>query len=334
MKIRWENGVVIEYDETRIIFDPQSKRLKCNASFITHAHVDHSHAFKIEHIPKFSSEETMRLAAIDGAKASNWQPLPLNERIILDNIEVTPHPSGHVLGSYEFEIATPDGTILFTGDINTRESRIIKPAEPVKCDVLVIESTFGSPDFVFPPDDAVAKSMVEWADRILRDGRIPVFQADSLGNAQEVIRIFNENTDLPVVSHCKVTKINRVYEDYGYKMEYVDIGSRDAADLISNRNAVIVAPKHSNLSHKLELEEVECVPALVSGWALRFRRNSFPLSDHADFPSLIRFIGDCSPKLVLTYHGGRFNSVLAKYIEKKLKIGAYPIDLITTNFRR
>lgn len=331
LRIKWENGVVIEHGETRIVFDPKSKRLKCNASFITHAHVDHSHAFKIEHIPKFSSEETMRLVAIDGAKTSNWKPLPLNEKILLDNIEVTPHPSGHVLGSYEFEVATPDGTILFTGDMNTRESRIIKPAEPVKCDVLIIESTFGSPDFIFPPDDIIAKNMVEWASGMLREGRIPVFQADSLGNAQEVIRIFNENTSLPVVSHRKVTKINKIYEAYGCRMEYVDIGSKDAIDLISNRNAVIVAPKHLDLSYKLELEYV---PALVSGWALKFRRNSFPLSDHADFPNLIKFVGDCNPKLVLTYHGGRFNSILAKHIEKKLKIRAYPIDLITTNFLR
>lgn len=329
LRIKWENGVVIEYDKTKIIFDPQTRRLNCYAAFITHAHVDHSHAFKVKHISKFSSEETMHLATIDGTKTSNWRPLPLNEKIMLDDIEITPHSSGHVLGSYEFEVATPDGTVLFTGDMNTRESRIIKPAEPVNCDVLIIESTFGSPDFIFPPDDILAKSMVEWAGRMLREGRIPVFRADSLGNAQEVIKIFNENTDLPVISHCKVTKINKIYETYGCRMEYVDMESKDAGDLISNRNAVIVAPKHFDLSYSLEY-----VSALVSGWALKFRRNSFPLSDHADFPNLVKFVGDCSPKLVLTYHGGRFNSILAKYIEKKLKIRAYPIDLITTNFCR
>ncbi|MCX8171344.1 MAG: MBL fold metallo-hydrolase [Candidatus Bathyarchaeota archaeon] len=330
MRIRWEDGVVVEAEETKIVFDPQSKRLNCKAVFITHAHVDHSHAFKIKHTPKFSSEETMRLATINGAEASNWQPLPLNEKIVLNDMEIKPHSSGHVLGSYEFEVSTPDGTVLFTGDMNTREFRIIKPAEPVSCDVLIIESTFGSPDFIFPPDDIVAKSMVDWAIRTLREGKIPVFRADSLGNAQEVIRIFNENTDLPVVSHSRVTKISRIYEAYGYKMEYVDMGSRDVDDLISNRNAVIVAPKNLDLSSY----SPEYVSALVSGWALKFKRNSFPLSDHADFPNLIRFVGDCNPKLVLTYHGGRFNSILAKYIEKKLKIRSYPIDLITTSFRR
>ena len=56
------------------------------------------------------------------------------------------------------------------------------------------------------------------------------------------------------------------------------------------------------------------VPALrtaaVTGWALdagAIYRNrvdaAFPLSDHADFPSLLRFVELVQPKRVLTLHG-------------------------------
>lgn len=329
MRIKWDNGVLIEHEETRILLDPRSKRLSCKVALVTHAHIDHSQAFKANYILKFSSEETMNLVTLNGVKVSKWQPLALRERRRMDDFEVISHPSGHVLGSYGFEIITPEGTILYTGDLNTRDARTVKPAEPVQCDTLIIESTFGSPDFIFPPDDLVIKDMIDWANNILRDGKIPVFHADSLGNAQEIIRIFNENTVLPVITHKAVSRINRVYEYYGYKMEYTSMETEDAHSLISNRNAVIVAPKWLDLSRRSEY-----VSALVSGWALKLRRKSFPLSDHADFPNLIKFVSDCNPKLVLTCHGGKFNNVLARYIEKKLRIRAYPIDLIPTSFTK
>lgn len=327
MRIKWENGVLIEHKETKIALDPQSRSVSCRAAFITHAHVDHSRAFRVNHVFKFSSEETRNLVAVDGIKVDRWQPITLKTRTAIDDFEIIPHSSGHVLGSYEFEISTPEGTILFTGDLNTKNTRTVEPAKPVQCDVLIIESTFGSPYFVFPSDDIIIRDMVEWANKILGEDKIPVFQTDPIGNAQEIVRIFNENTDLPVITHWKITRTNRVYELYGHKMEYIDMETEDAKELISQRNAVIIVPKNLDLS-----SNPEYVSALVSGWALRFRRKSFPLSDHADFPSLIKFASECNPKLVLTYHGGRLNDILAKFIEKKLNVRAYPIDLIPTIF--
>lgn len=327
MKIRWESGATVEYGGTKIIFDPQPRSPNHKASFITHAHVDHSYAFRLKYMSKFSSEETMRIVALDGCKVERWQPLTLKGKVRFDDIEVTPHPAGHVLGSYEFEVNTPDGTVLFTGDINTRENRIVAPAEPVECDVVIIESTYGSPGFTFPPDEIVADRMVRWANEILGEGKIPVFQADAIGNAQEIVRIFNENTNIPVISHTRVSRVNEVYRRYGHKVEYIDIGSGEASELISNGNAVVVAPKR--LSRPFGFRYVS---AIVSGWSLKIRRESFPLSDHADFPNLIDFVVECKPKMVLTYHGGRFNEVLAKYIERRLGVRAYPIDLIPTDF--
>jgi len=327
LRIVWESGVSIEYRENKIVFDLRARILNCKASFVTHAHVDHAYSFRLKHIPVLSSEETMKLIAVDGVKANKWQPLAINKGIKIDDIEVIPHSSGHILGSYEFEVRTSDGIILFTGDLNTREERLIEPAEPVKCDILVIETTYGSPDFIFPPDEEVAKKMINWASKILGEDKIPVFQADAIGNAQEVIKIFNENTNIPVISHWRVSKVNEVYEYYGRRIKYINFDSEEASDLISSANAVIVTPKR--LSPFLNRDFVS---AVVSGWAIKFGRNSFPLSDHADFPSLLDFIKCCSPKLVLTYHGGVFNEVLARYIEKKMGIRAYPIDLIPTIF--
>ncbi|MCD6465186.1 hypothetical protein J7L27_02330 [Candidatus Bathyarchaeota archaeon] len=328
MRIRWKSGLLIEYRGTKVIFDPQSKHPRCEFIFITHAHSDHAAAFRASYLSKFSSEETMSLVSLNGIRIRGWQPVKEKEKFKIDDIEITPHSSGHVLGSYEFEIRTPDGTVLFTGDLNTRQSRMVKPAEPVKCDVLVLDSTFGSPRFVFPSDEVIAEDMINWANKSLREGKIPVFKTDSLGNAQEIIRIFNKYTNVPVISHWRVSRINKVYEAYGHEMKYIDMKSEEAYNLISRKSAVIVAPKRFKSTHHPNFKS-----AIVSGWAVRLRCTSFPLSDHADFPSLINFVSECDPKIVLTYHGSSFfNNVLAKYIEKKLGIKSYPANLITTSF--
>jgi len=281
----------------------------------------------MDDMKKYSSRQTFDLITSFGIQPQNWQPLEMGKKVVFDDVEVVPHNSGHVLGSYEFEVKTPEGNVLFTGDFNTEYTKTMKPAEPVQCDVLVLEATFGSPSFTFPSEDEVGKEMVDWAKKVIRSRKIPSFQADPLGNAQEIISIFNESR-IPVVSHWKVSRINRIYESYGYKLEYLDAKSAEAQEVIDSGNLVYVTPKQLDLQ-----DHPEFIPALVSGWAMWAKKTAFPLSDHADFPRLIGFVEECRPKIVLTCHGSRFNDTLAHFIEQKLGIRAYPIELIPTSLR-
>ncbi|RJS76163.1 hypothetical protein CW712_02565 [Candidatus Bathyarchaeota archaeon] len=327
MRITWKSGVHIEHGGVKVVLDPQNSRLPRAPVFISHGHLDHSTAFRISHVNKYSSKETFELVSVFGIQAEKWQPLTMGKGIVVDEIKVIPHNAGHVLGSYEFEVETPEGNVLFTGDFNTEHTKTMKPADPVQCDVLILESTFGSPSFVFPPEDMIGEEMVRWAKKTIKTGRIPTFQADPLGNAQEIIGIFNE-ASIPVVTHWKVTRFNRVYEAYGHALEYLDGESEEAQEVMESGNLVYITPKQTNLQDRPEF-----ATALVSGWAIWAKRTAFPLSDHADFPRLIKFVEECKPKTVLTCHGSRFNETLANYIEKRLGIRAYPINLIPTSLR-
>ncbi|MCW4020893.1 MAG: MBL fold metallo-hydrolase, partial [Candidatus Bathyarchaeota archaeon] len=317
----------IKHDGVKVILDPQNNRTGGVTVFVSHGHFDHSTAFKIKNVTKYSSKETADLMSSFGVQVENWQPLTAGKKVAIDDVEVIPHNSGHVLGSYEFEVATPEGNVLFTGDFNTVQTKTMQPAEPVQCDVLILESTFGSPSFVFPSEDLVGKEMVDWAKKTMKAGGIPTFQTDPLGNAQEIIGIFNESA-IPVVTHWKVTRINRIYEVHGHRLKYLDTKSDEAQEIIQSGNFVYITPKQLKLQDKPEF-----VPALVSGWALWSKRTAFPLSDHADFPHLVKFVEDCKPKTVLTCHGSRFTETLARYIEKKLGIRSYPINLIPTTLQ-
>jgi len=327
LRVTWNSGVQIEHGDVKIIFDSKRNSISSSAFFITHGHFDHSAAFKIRETQKYSSKETLDIVSSFDLQAENCSPIIAGEKIKIGDVEVIPHNSGHILGSFEYEIRTSEGTVLFTGDFNTEATKTMKPAEPVQCDVLVVEATFGSPSFVFPRVEEVGMEMIKWAKRIMKSGKIPTFQTDPLGNAQEIIGVFNE-AGIPVVTHWKVTRMSRIYESYGHKLEYFDAETSEAEEIKRQKEFIYITPKN------LKVSSPNFETALVSGWALWMKRASFPLSDHADFPRLLKFVEECEPKTVLTCHGGRFNDVLARYIERKMRIRAYPIDLIPTRIRR
>jgi len=327
LRVTWNSGVQIEHGDVKIIFDSRRNSIIGSAFFITHGHFDHSAAFKIKETQKYSSKETLDIVSSFDLQVENCSPITAGKRIKIGDVEVIPHNSGHVLGSFEYEIRTSEGTVLFTGDFNTETTKTMKPAEPVQCDVLVLEATFGSPSFVFPRVEEVGMEMIKWARRIMKSGKIPTFQTDPLGNAQEIIRVFNE-AEIPVVTHWKVTRMSRIYESYGHKLEYFDDETSEAEEIKRQKEFIYITPKN------LKVSSPNFETALVSGWALWMKRTSFPLSDHADFPRLLKFVEECEPRIVLTCHGGRFDEILARYIERKMRIRAYPIDLIPTRICR
>jgi Cft2 family RNA processing exonuclease len=193
------------------------------------------------------------------------------------------------------------------------------PAEPVECDILIVETTFGAPMFNFPKRRYVALDVVRWATmEAIPAGRIPTFKTDSIGNAQEVIRIFNTLTKLPVVTAKSATKVSEVYKGFGHSLEYYDLKSPEGEELLEGGKCAIISPKGSKLPYD-NLEN-----ALASGWAVLFRgrQRAFALSDHADFRGLLGFIRKCKPKRVLTYHGGPMTREFPQYVTKKLGIDA------------
>jgi len=247
LRIAWKGGVSIEHTDAKLMMDPQSNHVDCSYAFVSHAHLDHSKAFRLNGLSVSSSKQTGDIISDYGYRLDNWRPLS-DKGISFGDVEVVPHSSGHVLGSFEFEVSTPEGTALFTGDFNTRFTKTMKPAEPIPCDVLIIEATFGSPSFIFPTEEDISEDMIDWAKDTIRKRKIPTFQTDPLGNAQEIIRIFNESTSIPVATHWRVSRINRIYESYGYKLNYLDAKTKEAEEIISSGELIFIAPKRLDLS--------------------------------------------------------------------------------------
>ncbi len=329
LTVKWNQGVSFGYGETKLIFDPQRNNHFYSNVFITHAHLDHSRGFSFKGPEKVSTEETKDIMAVYGKEADRWKRLQIGGSVKIDDLEVVSHNAGHVLGSALYEVITPEGNIVYTGDFQFKDTFTMKAAEAVSCDALVIESTFGSPSFSFPERDVVAKEMVEWAEKTVKRGKVPTFKADSLGNAQEVTKAFNMYSKLSVTVHWRIAQINEIYKAFGEHLDFLDARSEEASEVVSSGECVFIAPKSLKLTNHPEFEA-----SLVSGWALWSKkdRNAFALSDHSDFNQLMEFVKTCKPRTVLTCFGGKYNTIFANQVKKRLGIEARPLDLIPTRF--
>lgn len=325
LSVKWAAGILVECNDVNVILDPQTNNPDNSSIFITHAHYDHAKGFSFQDQKKYSTKETYSLAkTFKKAEILNWQAMECRQKVKIGDLEIRAHNAGHILGSTQYEVISPEGSLVYTGDINPSDSFTAEAAEIVPCDILVIETTFGSP-CIFPSRKEIASEICEWAEESISLGKIPAFQADPLGNAQELVCIFNQMTKIPVMTHPKITSINRIYESFGHKLDFVDAKSEEANELLSSKNHVYIAPKQPNLAQNANLDI-----AYVSGWASRFsgERTPFLLSDHADFYRLLEFVKEVKPKKVLTCHGSRGTSeIFARNVTKMLGIEARPLSV-------
>ncbi|MHA1122298.1 MAG: hypothetical protein ACTSPC_05745 [Candidatus Heimdallarchaeota archaeon] len=154
-----------------------------------------------------------------------------------------------------------------------------------------------------------------------------MFSAGKLGSAQELIKMFNNLTNLRVVTHGDVTPVSDVYQKHGIQLEYFDSKSEEGREILRDGDAIIIQPREKKIVPYFIKEHVNYRSAIVTGMASRFIYKdydaAFPLSSHANYPELIEYIKEVSPELIFTMYG--FEEKLAKAITNELDISAIPL---------
>jgi Cft2 family RNA processing exonuclease len=267
-------------------------------SFVTHAHSDHI----ARHAEVACSAATARLlrARLPGRRRETILEFGATREIEF-GVRATLHPAGHVLGSSLVQLETEHGTLLYTGDFKLRPGLAAERCATPPADVLVMETTFGLPKYVFPPDAEVIAAMTGFCRQALAEGCTPVLLCYSLGKTQEVLQALAP-AGLPVMLHDQALFITDIYGQLG--MEFPSYRGFDQRELGGH---VVICPPHApSLLQRIPAART----AVVTGWAIdpsaRFRYRcdaAFPLSDHAVFPDLLRFVELVRPKRILTLHG-------------------------------
>jgi DNA ligase-1 len=296
-----------EYDQggiclPRLEFWLDPHRAKSGNVFVSHAHADHIAA----HREVILTEPTAWLMRhrLGGKRAERIMPLGETQEFSggRNSFRLTLLPAGHILGSAMACIEARGESLLYTGDFKLHPGLAAERCEPRQADFLVMETTFGRPQYTFPPEAEVWCDIIEFCRTAMAEETMPVLFAYSLGKSQELLAGLQE-AGLPIALHKETAKLTRIYEHFGQSFPRYHVFDG------SNHKAVLIAPPQA--SRSLLFQQISKVrTAVVTGWAMdsgcRFRSGTdaaFPLSDHADFPSLIEFVRRVSPKRVFTLHG-------------------------------
>jgi Cft2 family RNA processing exonuclease len=219
-----------------------------------------------------------------------------------------------MLGSAQLLFEHEGCGLLYTGDLKLRRGAG-RSTEIPRCQVLVLESTYGRPHFRFPEPDSAAEEVARWCRRAL-DARVtPVLLAHALGKAQELmLALAPYGLRFALEERC--VPFSRGYEAAGVALpEWVDLESLDGHP---GERVVIVPPAGKEAVRRLGRYR----SALVSGWAQDpdFRRLfgadcAFPLSDHCDFDELLEVVRRSGADHVYTVHG--FADDLARHLRRR-----------------
>ena len=294
IEVRYERGVYLPKQD--VWLDPWEAK---DFGFVSHAHGDHI----APHKEVIVSQRTACLMRVRLPGSRIEHALPFSERRSVRAIDVMLIPAGHIFGSAQCLIFADEGMLLYTGDFKLRPGKSAEQAEWRQADTLVMETTFGLPCYRFPPTNLVVEQIVAFCREAIDAGEVPVLLGYSLGKAQEILCCL-DGVGLTPMLHDSIFQMTRIYEEFGQSFcKYVRYNRNDVA------GKVLICPPSANRSEMLERIPRKRV-ALVSGWAVdpdavyRYRVDAaFPLSDHADYDDLLRYVEFVQPRQVLTLHG-------------------------------
>ena len=259
-----------------------------DAYLITHAHSDHYGKSAMNSPRAIASVQTARALEIRYEREYKGRTFEVGRSIVVDDVRVDTHTTGHTIGSTAFSWQTETGErVLVTGDVKDY-------SHLPKCDFLVSEANYGDP---YDPSCIFEDDLAGFSEA-LESGAS--FGAYAFGKAQRAVGLMRA---------------------MGYKDE---IGM-DEKSLILTRELMKEAAGPltevkggiSNVVTPWNLHQVQS----RNKYFLTGRRDtSYPtiqLSDHLDFRGLMKMIEHVSPREVLVYHPeGARASLLAHHLQE------------------
>lgn len=293
---------------------------------ITHGHGDHARREMGEY----------HLAA-PGLPILQWrlgeqayQPHRYGEPFTLGDARVSLHPAGHVLGSAQVRIEVDGRVWVASGDYKRQPDPTCLPLEVVPCEVFITEATFGLPIYRWPDTTEVAREIVEWREHCARRGQAAVLFCYALGKAQRLLAELAAVTDRPAWLHGAVAAGVQVYRDCGVAMLETRQVNEEARGADFAGELVLAPPSAAGSPWMRRFRSAQT--GFASGWMRirgnRRRRNydrGFVVSDHADWPDLLRTIRQTGARRVIATHGNT-DAIVRSLNDERIAAEAFPTD--------
>jgi putative mRNA 3-end processing factor len=336
-----------------------------DAVLLSHAHLDHSGMIpwltRRYDVPVLATPPTLDVAdllhldSIKVAEAEGFAPpyvradveaarrryevAEFGETVETGNVEVTLHRAGHIPGATMFEVNDHE-TLLFTGDVHTLTTDLVRGAEPVACDTLVIESTYAGRRH--PDRLATQHAFLRKVEEVVNRGGLALVPSFAVGRTQEVLLTLARARHEVWLNGMGRT-VNSIYMG---NPRYVRSGKRlrqavnrariirsmrgdaaalrgevivttsgmlDGGPVLKYLDAIREDPKSAVLLTGYQVEGTNGRRLLEEGRVdlngvlvpVRCELQSYDFSAHADHDQLLAFIEGCDPKRVVLMHGDR-----------------------------
>lgn len=289
-------------EQADVYIDPKRK---VERALITHAHADHAipgHRYYL------CTTQTLPLLRHHLGKAPVIEGLPYSQACVINGVRFSFHPAGHVYGSAQIRVEYKGEIWVVSGDYKLENDGVSEPFEPVPCHVFITESTFGIPRFRWKPQEDIFAEIHRWWERNREANRLSILLAYPLGKSQHLLRHLDQSHG-PVLTYQQTEQINQVIRHNGTPLpSSLPLSKQISEDRL--QQAILIAPPSIRRSSWL-YKQKDYALAMVSGWiALKknmqpglFGDNGFALSDHADFPSLLKAVQSTGAGKVLVTHG-------------------------------
>ncbi|HEY6404659.1 MAG TPA: MBL fold metallo-hydrolase [Nitrososphaeraceae archaeon] len=201
------------------IFPMHVKPKDVDAVVISHAHLDHSgfvpslflsQSTQVQSLGTVPTFELSQLLIEDMIKISGFylpfeyldlmtmmkrsKSLNYKEPYKVNDLSITLHESGHILGGSTVVVEHDNKRLFYTGDINTRGSKLLRQADldldPI--DLLIIESTYSQTEQT--PREQSESELIEFAHEVIdRKGTlfIPAFSVERAQEIACVLKSYN-----------------------------------------------------------------------------------------------------------------------------------------------
>lgn len=282
---------------------------KAPLSFVSHGHADHI----ARHERTIATAATLRFMAHRLGKVNAPLAVPYNQLFELGPLMLELLPAGHILGSAQLRVIRGDGRrIAYTGDLNVVPSLTAEPTQVAECDTLVIEATFGHPRYRFPPRAEVFGAVEAWIRQQQERDTVPVLLGYSLGKSQEAMK-YLAGRGFELVAHESIFEMAQLYTELGVPIERL----RRFEGAVKPGEVLFFPPHQSRAGGLTGIWPR--ATAVLTGWAMdpgaAYRYGAqvaFPVSDHADCPSLVKYVKETGAREVLTHYG--FKAELAQVL--------------------
>ena len=288
---------------------------------VTHGHADHARWGSEAYLTAARGVDVLRIRLGSEARIEG---LRWGEARTLGSARVSFHPAGHILGSAQVRIEHRGQVCVVTGDYKRHADPTVTPFEPVRCDALVTESTFGLPVFRWPDPVGEMDELNRWWQRNREEGRTSLVYAYALGKAQRVLAGLDPAIG-PILVHGAVETLLPAYESAGVLLPPVERATAETARANKGRAMVVAPPSAAGTPWVRKFGPSRS--AFASGWmSIRgFRRRragdrGFVLSDHVDWGDLLATVEESGATQVAVTHG--YADVVARFLSEERGLDA------------